>query len=144
DAAGEVEAATEPEPAGPARPSVLTWDPTAESVEIPQQDSYALRVVAGRKLYDAGLMVQKSPFTAPLAPPAVLHVSPQNYEALGVTADEKVKVTSARGSVVLPVTADPGVPKGVAWLAFNQPGHNAADLIDAADTVTDVRVETLQ
>jgi anaerobic selenocysteine-containing dehydrogenase len=130
--------------ADPAVPPLHEWDRAVAPVEIPHQDSYALRLVVGRKLYDEALMVQRSQFTAPLALPAVLHVSPAAYEGLGVSDDEKVKVTSTRGSIVLPVRADPGVPKGVAWLAYDQPGPAGADLIDADTTVTDVRVETLQ
>ena len=37
--------------------------------------------------------------------------------------------------------ADPAVPRGAAHLTFNQPGVTAADLIDAGDPVTEIRVE---
>jgi hypothetical protein len=35
------------------------------------------------------------------------------------------------------------VPRGVALLPFDQPGQGAADLVDAAAAVTDVRLETI-
>ncbi len=127
----------------PARPAFVEWDRAFTTPEVPQQDSYALRLVAGRRLYDDGLMVQQSPPTAELAEEAVLHVSPWNFESLGVSEGDKVKVSSSRGSVVLPITNDPGTPKGVAFLAFNQPGHAARDLIDVDRPVTDVQVETV-
>jgi hypothetical protein len=43
---------------------------------------------------------------------------------------------------VLPVRAAPGIPRGIAFLTFNQPGPGAADLIDATAAVTDVRLQT--
>ncbi|MBI2169740.1 MAG: NADH-quinone oxidoreductase subunit NuoG [Actinobacteria bacterium] len=124
-------------------PPLLEWDGSFDRLEIPQQDSYALRLVSGRRLYDAGLGVQLSPPTAQLAEEAVLLVNPWNFESLGVAEGDRVKITSSRGSVVLAVRSDPGTPKGVAFLPFNQPGHAAADLIEVGTSVTDVQVETL-
>jgi hypothetical protein len=37
---------------------------------------------------------------------------------------------------------DAAVPRGSAWLPVNLSGVDAADLIDVAQPVTDVRVET--
>jgi hypothetical protein len=39
--------------------------------------------------------------------------------------------------------ADTGVPRGVASLLFNLPGDGVAELIDATEPVTDVRLETV-
>jgi hypothetical protein len=55
-----------------------------------------------------------------------------------------VQATSGRGSVVLPVRSAPGIPRGVAFLAFNQPGPGAGDLIDATAAVTDIRLEMVE
>jgi hypothetical protein len=38
--------------------------------------------------------------------------------------------------------ADPGLPRGTCWLAFNVGGQGAADLIDAAEPVTFLAVES--
>ncbi len=137
-----VGARTDSEPE-PSRPALLTWDRDFTTPEIPQQDAYGLRLVSGRKLYDAGLTTRRSEPVSQLAEEAVLHVNPWNHESLGVEDGERVKVTSSRGTVVLPVVADAGTPKGVAFLAFHQPGHSAADLIDSSRPVTDIQVETL-
>jgi len=148
DAAVEAESAAEDE-ASPAvavggePPALLVWDRSFERLEIPPQDSYALRLVSGRRLYDNGLAVTQSAPTAELADEAVLLVNPWNFESFGVAEGERVKITSSRGSVVLPVRSDAGTPKGVAYLPFNQPGSTAADLIDASSPVTDIQVETL-
>jgi hypothetical protein len=52
-------------------------------------------------------------------------------------------VSSARRSVTLEVQPDAGVPRGVAFVAFNQPNTAVGELVDVAAVVTDLRVETL-
>ena len=64
-------------------------------------------------------------------------------DRLGVGAGDSVRVTSSRTTLTLPTLGDEGVPRGVAVLAFDQPGPGAADLIDATSEVTDVRLETI-
>jgi anaerobic selenocysteine-containing dehydrogenase len=99
--------------------------------------------VAGRKLYDAGTLVSHSPSLARLAPGAALRAHPAALDRHGLEGGQRVRILSPRGSVLLPVVPDRGVPRGVAVLWFAQPGPGAADLIDAAATVTDVRLETV-
>ena len=48
-----------------------------------------------------------------------------------------MRVASTRGSQVLPVAIDPGVPAGIAQLDFSADGAGAAALIDAYAVVTD-------
>jgi anaerobic selenocysteine-containing dehydrogenase len=88
-------------------------------------------------------MVQRSPSMAPLAPGPRLRVNPVDLQPLGAATGTRLQVTSGRGRVVLEAVADPGVPQGSAALAFNSPGPGAADLIDASQPVTEVRLETL-
>jgi NADH-quinone oxidoreductase subunit G len=127
----------------PNRPLLLRTTPTATGRTIPPVDGYSLRLVAGHKLYDDGTLTQHSPSLAPLAPGSVVRVNPADLERLGVTAGDQVRVTSSRTALTLPTAADLGVPRGVALLAFDQPGAGAADLVDAAAPVTDVRLETI-
>ncbi|MGH9126204.1 MAG: molybdopterin dinucleotide binding domain-containing protein [Acidimicrobiales bacterium] len=54
-----------------------------------------------------------------------------------------VRVGSPRGSVVVPIEADAGIPRGSAAMAFNTPGDGAADLIEAIVAVNHVRVDSL-
>jgi anaerobic selenocysteine-containing dehydrogenase len=106
-------------------------------------DAYSMRLVASRALYDAGVLVQKSPSLAPLAPGPHVAANPHDLSRLGVDPGDLVRVTSARAALVLPARADAGVPRGSVVVAFNQPGQGAADLVDAGQPVTDVRVETV-
>ena len=53
-----------------------------------------------------------------------------------------MKVTSSRTTLLVDAVPDAGVSRGTVTLGFNRPGTRAADLIDATEPVTDVRVET--
>ncbi len=116
----------------------------AEAAPVPRPlDAYSLRLVTTRALYDAGVLVQHSPSLAPLAPPTRFRANPYDLSRLGIRPGDLVRVASARAALVLEAAADPGVPRGSASVDFNQPGEGAADLIDAAQLITDVRVETV-
>jgi NADH-quinone oxidoreductase subunit G len=126
----------------PQRPPLLRWSTSGATRPPPPRDRYSLRLVSGRSLYDDGTFVRHSPSLAPLAPGARLRVNPGDLQPLGVGSGSRVGVTSSRGRVVLEAVADPGVPQGTVFLAFNQPESAAADLIDVGQTVTEVRLET--
>ena len=132
------------EPAGSCAPPTYVWNGEVESAAVPPRDAYALRLVAGHLLYDAGSTVTESPSLSPLAPGSVLLVHRSDRERIGVDDGGEVRVTTTRGSLTLPVCTDDATPQGVAFLAFNQPGAGAGDLIDAAEPVTDLRVESLR
>ena len=127
-----------------ARPQVVRFRPGAATAKIPPVDAYSLRLVAARRLYDAGTVVQRSPSLATLAEGPCLRVNPADLGRMGVTTGDRVRVSSARTSLVLDVAADASVLRGSAVLAFNAPGEGAAELIDAGQPVTDVRIETVK
>jgi NADH-quinone oxidoreductase subunit G len=132
----------ETEPAAP-RPALLRHTPVASNRDVPAIDGYSLRLVSAHKLYDGGTLVQHSPSLAPLAVGGVVRVSPYDLDRLGLTSGDAVRVSSSRGAITIAAEVDLAVPKGVAVLAFDQPGAGAADLIDASATVTDIRLETI-
>jgi NADH-quinone oxidoreductase subunit G len=125
------------------RPALITFTPSTATNEVPAVDSYSLRLVVGRTLYDGGTFVQRSSSLARLAKESALRVNPGDLDRLGVTSGGQVRVTSSRTSLNLGVVADERVPRGVAALAFNQLGAAAGELIDVTAPITDVRVETL-
>ena len=112
------------------------------AAEPPALDRYSLRLVASRKLYDEGVLVGHAPALDGLAPGSILRVNPYDFERLGVGEGTQVRLHSSRADLRVEIAADPGVPRGAAAVYFNQPGLHAAALIDAAERVTDVRVET--
>ena len=144
-------AATVDPPAGSpdGRPPVLAGPPVAESVHVAPPDSYSLRLVSGRRLYDRGSAVAGSPSLAALVPRAVVRANPYDLDRLGVHTGDPVRVRTARRSLVLDARSDDGLPKGVVAVDFNlaagtdDPAGAAALLIDAAEPVNDVRLESV-
>jgi anaerobic selenocysteine-containing dehydrogenase len=134
-------------PTGPPAPPVALWEwrgPAEPAPTVPV-DAYALRVVAARTLYGADRAVLESPSLAAFAPrDAVLLVSRTDRDRIGVADGDRVRVTSARATVELPVVADARIPQGVAFLPANRAGVGIGDLVDPDAAVTDLRVETLR
>jgi len=121
----------------------------AEPLQIPQADSYSLRLVSGRRLYDAGSSVTGSPSLTPLVPTLVARANPYDLDRLGAHSGDRVKVRSARGELILAAESDEGVARGVVAIDFNVPGGESAPpnavatLIDSRQLVTDVRLESV-
>jgi hypothetical protein len=126
---------------GTERPPLLRFTP-AKPRSVPAPDSYALRLVARRRLYDQGTMVQACPSLAPLAPALGLRANPYDLDRLGVQTGGRVRVR-ARQVLELGVLADTDVPRGVAVVDLDLAEEGVEDLIDSDRAVTDVRLETL-
>jgi NADH-quinone oxidoreductase subunit G len=100
----------------------------------------SLRLVAFRRLYDAGVAVSRSGSLAKLAAAPVVAVAPEEAGRLGLVEADAVTVSSSRGAVTLPLRVDPGLPPGIATVPFNPAGAGAGELIDVT-TLTEVRLE---
>jgi anaerobic selenocysteine-containing dehydrogenase len=136
-------------------PRTVRWPVAVDAPAVPGPDSYSLRLVSPRRLYDDGVLLAASPSLAPLAGQATVRANPHDLGQLGVAAGASVRVRSSRGEVVLEAVADDGVARGVVSVAFNLHGDghgngNGADgsggastLIDVGVPVVDVRLETL-
>ncbi|MCB0991527.1 MAG: hypothetical protein KDB16_11145, partial [Acidimicrobiales bacterium] len=129
------------EPVGLAVPDFVGWAAPALAAP-PAVDGYSLRLVARRRLYDLATHTAMSPSMANMAQDAVLKLHPAELSGLGIDSGSRVNVTSSRGTTVLAISADSSVPRGVAFMGFNQPGVSAADLISSETTVTEIRIET--
>ncbi len=128
------------EPPVPSVPTLLGPVP-AGAFDSPAPDSYSLRLVAVRRLYDLGVAVSASPPLAGLPRPSTVRVHPHDFERLGVDEGAAVSVRTGRGAVSLPAEADRRVPRGCAVVVVNQPGAAVTSLLDATSTVVDARVE---
>ena len=124
-------------------PDLHEWDLTAPPVTPVPRDAYSLRLVSGRTLYGSDRLTASSPSLAEHAAGATLQVSRQDFERLGVSAGDTVRVTVEHRTRDLPVHPDSATPSGLAFVAFNQTDPGAADLIDLDAPVTDLRVETI-
>ena len=108
-----------------------------------ERNTYDYRLAVSRKLYDSAVGTARSHSLAALAPGAAAHVHPLDFDQTGVAAGTDVRVVSARGSVVLPLVANPAVPRGTVWAPFNQSGSDIREIMDSTVPVTDVRIERL-
>jgi NADH-quinone oxidoreductase subunit G len=121
---------------GPAGPAPKDGAPPAARA----QDAVALRLVTVRPMWDGGTLVQRSPSLSQLSPALALRVNPADLQRLGLVPG-RVRASTHRGSLVVPVVGDPGVPQGIAVLPFNLPEGGAGELIDAAAPVTEIKLE---
>jgi len=112
------------------------------TVIAPPVDSYGFRLVATRKLYDQGTLVQSAPALAPLAPGSTVSLNPWEFDRLGVAVGGRATVRTAKASVIVKVYSDPGVPRGVAAMIVNQAEGRVSDLVSTDDLVAEVRIET--
>ncbi|MCY4273122.1 MAG: molybdopterin-dependent oxidoreductase [bacterium] len=122
--------------------SSIAFAPPEGITPVPAVDAYSLRLVAARRMYDRGTLVQHAPSLAGLAPGAVLALNPYDFDRVGVEPGAVVQVISSGGEVQAPVQADPGVPRGTAALGYNHPDLDVRDLVDPGTAVTDLRVQT--
>ncbi|MBW3537362.1 MAG: molybdopterin-dependent oxidoreductase [Actinobacteria bacterium] len=113
---------------------------------VASDDAYSLRLVVTRTLYDRGTTVRHSQSLAPLSPAPELRTHPVDLERAGIAGGGRGRLRSGRATFQVDAVADPGMPRGAAHLYFNvgQPGEDAADLIDFASAVTDVRLESMR
>jgi len=137
----------------PARPRSLRWPVSVEVPALPGTDSYSLRLVSSRRLYDHGVLVGACHSLAPLASPPTLRANSHELGLLGVATSARIRVRSSRGALELTAVADDSVPRGVVCVDFNLHGDAPGDegderagasaLIDASGPVVDVRLETV-
>ncbi len=135
-----IEVVEDDDMAGAVPPSV-TFVPV-DPVEVPAIDSYGFRLVASRRLYDMGTLVQSVPALAGLAPGSSVHLNPWDFDRLGVAEGGRVTVRTARANVSVTARSDAGVPRGVAAMTVNQPDGRVSDLVSCDTVVTEVRIET--
>ncbi len=114
------------------------------NVVAPERNSYDLRLVVSRKMYDRAVGTVASRSLVNLSVGAAVYLNPRDAEAIGTAAGREVRVSTSRTSIVLPVRVDPGITKGTVWVPFNQAGADIRELISADQPVVDVRVENLK
>ena len=122
--------------------SSVAFSPPPDATPVPPIDSYSLRLVAARRLFDRGTLVQHAPSLAGLAPRASIAVNPYDFQRVGVEPGAEVQVVSPAGELTLPVVPDAGVHRGTAAVTYNAPDRDVRDVIVADGVVTDVRIQT--
>jgi predicted molibdopterin-dependent oxidoreductase YjgC len=128
----------------PLRPEPLVGPVDLDVPGVVASDSYSVRLVASRTLYDLGAAVSETPALAGLVAPSPLRVHPADLEALGVPAGGTVRLRTSTTSTVVAAVPDPSLPRKVVAADFNVPldDGTVADLIDTGAPVVELRMET--
>lgn len=107
------------------------------------RNSYDFRLQVSRKLYDMAVGTVTSPAMAELAPGAGVWVHSLDMERVGVAEGSSVKVSNSHSSIVLSLHVSDDIPRGTAFVPFNQPGADVRELIRRGDDIVDVRIESM-
>jgi predicted molibdopterin-dependent oxidoreductase YjgC len=129
---------------GSIRPGLLEGPVDLEVPRVGPSDSYSVRLVAARTLYDLGSAVSTVPALAGLVATAPLRVNQQDLDALGVPAGGSVRLRSASVSAIVSAVPDASLPRKVVAADFNVPMDEGtiADFIDTNGPVVELRMET--
>lgn len=98
-------------------------------------EHYPIRLTTGRRLDDYNTGVQTIQYPSPLRRDEAIDVSPEDGVQYKLHEGEKVRVTSRRGSLVVPVRFDPALRSGLAFLSVHAHDQAATNelTIDAVD-----------
>ena len=121
-------------------------DVVAQPVVVPPTDAYALRVFAGRRLYDRGIAVRGSSALDNLVPSTTIALNHFDLDRLGAVPGDVVTVRTEGATVALPVALDDQVARGVASVPVGTRAADGTDalasLFDAHAVITQIRLET--
>ncbi|MEE2047529.1 molybdopterin dinucleotide binding domain-containing protein, partial [Nocardiopsis tropica] len=100
-------------------------------------EDFPFRLTTGRRLDDYNTGVQTGGFSSPLRRGELLDLSPEDAAKLGVADGETVRVTSRRGSVLVPVSVTEAMRQGLVFMTFHFPHQVDTQLltIDATDPI---------
>ncbi len=95
----------------------VDWTPPAE---VPDAE-YPLVLSTGRRLYHYHTRTQtgRAAGLNDLLGEETADIAPADAEALGIEQDDRVRVTSRRGAVVVKARVTDRVPPGMVWMAFH-------------------------
>ena len=101
----------------PAPFSVVDHTPPADQLT----DEFPFRLTTGRALDSYNTGVQSGRFASPIRYGDALDIHPVDAVELALRDGERVRVTSRRGSVEMPIRLQPDVPRGLAFTTFHFP-----------------------
>jgi len=121
----------DPREGAPAPFAAVQHDPPVEALD----EEYPVRLTTGRRLDSFNTGVQSGGYRSPLRNGETLDMSLEDAARYGVAEGEPVRVTSRRGSIVVPVRIDPGLRAGLVFTTFHHNDDVATNLltIDATD-----------
>jgi predicted molibdopterin-dependent oxidoreductase YjgC len=117
---------------GPRAPlNPVVHDPPVDRLD----DDFPLRLTTGRRLSEYNTGVQTASYPSPLRRRESLDVSPEDAARLGLREGERVRVSSRRGAIEVPIHLDDALRPGLTFMTFHFPDDVATNLItiDATD-----------
>lgn len=111
--------------------AAVDHDPPVEALD----DEYPVRLTTGRRLDSFNTGVQSGGYASPMRRGETLDISPDDARRYHVGDGDRVRVTSRRGSIVVPVRIDAGLRAGLVFTTFHYNDDVATNLltIDATD-----------
>ena len=85
----------------------------------PLDEQFPLRLTTGRRLDSYNTGVATGEYTSPLRYGERLDVSPEDAAGYGLHAGEVVRVTSRRGTLLVPVRVDPTLRAGLVFMTYH-------------------------
>ncbi len=115
----------------PAPFAAVQHDPPVEALD----EEYPVRLTTGRRLDSFNTGVQSGGYRSPMRRGERLDISPEDAESYGMREGDRARVTSRRGSIVVPVHIDSGLRAGLVFTTFHHNDDVATNLltIDATD-----------
>ena len=117
---------------GPRAPfAAVQHTPPAEGLDA----EFPVRLTTGRRLEAFNTGVQTAGYTSPLRRAEAIDISPADAQRYGLEEGDPVRVSSRRGSVVLPAHIDDGLREGLVFTTFHFNDDVATNIltIDATD-----------
>jgi predicted molibdopterin-dependent oxidoreductase YjgC len=117
---------------GPRAPfSVVEQDPPVDLLS----EEFPIRLTTGRRLDSFNTGIQTNQYSSPLRTREALLISPADGERYHVADGERVRASSRRGSVEVPIRFDPTLRPGLAFMTLHFPDQVATNVltIDATD-----------
>jgi predicted molibdopterin-dependent oxidoreductase YjgC len=98
-------------------------------------EEFPIRLTTGRRLDSFNTGVQTGGYTSPLRTREAILISPADGARLGIEDGERVRVSSRRGSVEVPIRFDASLRPGLAFMTLHFPDQVATNVltIDATD-----------
>jgi formate dehydrogenase major subunit len=125
-------------------------DPPVDKLD----DDFPIRLTTGRRLDSYNTGVQSGGYTSPLRRGESLDISPEDAERFSLVEGERVRVTSRRGSIEVPVRLDPSLRPGLTFMTLHFQDDVQTNIltIDATDPksgtaefkATAIRIEKLE
>ena len=119
----------------------IPFVPVEERIETSPVDSYAMRLILGRRMFDKGTITQMSSSLSHLAEQSQLRINQYDFERLGIKEGAQVEVTSEGRNISISVKVDNRVPRSSALIYSNLDGADPRELLIEGTHSIDIRID---